>query len=116
MATLAPSFERDAQAGLTGDVEIWWIRQRSGGGRSVLLTSAKWLSSMANASGKRMKRRLDFEAFHSAQIARQINVSRDGKLGLQIHITEVSAAQGIPGNTFEVSGHKTTRAFTDEVR
>jgi hypothetical protein len=24
-ATLAPSFERDQQAGLTGDVEIWWV-------------------------------------------------------------------------------------------
>jgi hypothetical protein len=61
-------------------------------------------------------RRLDFQEFHGAQMARQINVSKDGKLGLQIHVTDVSAAQGIPGNTFEVSGHKTTRAFTDEVR
>ena len=71
---------------------------------------------MANASGKRMKRRLDFEAFHSAQIARQINVSKDGKLGLQIPHNRSLGGSGNTGNTFEVSGHKTTRAFTDEVR
>jgi hypothetical protein len=47
-----------------------------------------------------MKRRLDFEAFHSAQIARQINVSKDGKLGLQIPHNRSLGGSGNTGQHF----------------
>jgi hypothetical protein len=61
-------------------------------------------------------RRSDFEEFHGAQIAHRINVYKDGKLGVEIRVADITAATGVPGDTFEVRGHKTTRAFTDEVR
>jgi hypothetical protein len=60
--------------------------------------------------------RSDFEEYRGAQIARQINVYKDGKLGIQIRVVDVSPASGVTGDTFEVRGHKWTRAFTDEVR
>jgi hypothetical protein len=61
-------------------------------------------------------RRSDFEEYRGAQIARQINVYKDGTLGIQIRVVDVSAASAVPEDTFEVRGHKWTRAFTDEVR
>jgi hypothetical protein len=61
-------------------------------------------------------RRSEFEEFNGVQIAHKIGVLHDGKLGMLIQITEVSAAKTVPEKTFELRGHEWKRAFTDEVR
>jgi hypothetical protein len=60
--------------------------------------------------------RLEFEDFAGVKTARHIDVSKDGKLAIRIHVTDVTPAGTIPGKTFEVKGHEWTRAFTAEVR
>lgn len=61
-------------------------------------------------------RRSQFQNFDGVDIARQIKVLRDGALGLLIQVTEVGSPGNVPDDTFELKGHKWTRAFTDEVR
>jgi hypothetical protein len=60
--------------------------------------------------------RLDFEEFSGVKIARRIDVLKDGKLGMQVRITQVVPATSLAAKTFELHGHEWTRAFTDEVR
>jgi hypothetical protein len=60
--------------------------------------------------------RLEFEKFSGVKTARRIDVLKDGKLAMRIHVTEVTPAGTIPAKTFEVKGHEWTRAFTSEVR
>jgi hypothetical protein len=61
-------------------------------------------------------RRGNFKDYRGVQVARQILIYKDGKLGMQIRVVDVLEGSAIPADTFEVSGHKWTRAFTDEVR
>jgi hypothetical protein len=60
--------------------------------------------------------RLEFENFAGVKTARRIDVLKDGKLAMRIHVTEVTPAGTVPAKTFEVKGHEWTRAFTSEVR
>jgi hypothetical protein len=61
-------------------------------------------------------RRLDFQEFDGAQIAHNIRVLHNNALGMLIRVTDISAAGTLAENTFDLPGHKWTRAFTDEVR
>ena len=60
--------------------------------------------------------RLDFEEFAGAKAARRIEVRKDGKLAMRIHVIELSQAGPVPAKTFELKGHEWTRVFTAEVR
>lgn len=60
--------------------------------------------------------RLDFEDFAGLKVARQVNVLKDGKLGMQIRVTEITPAGSVSGKIFKVKGHEWVRAFTDEMR
>lgn len=57
-----------------------------------------------------------FEDFGGVEIARQIKVLRDGAVAMLIHVSDVGSLENVPDGTFELPGHKWTRAFTDEVR
>jgi len=57
-----------------------------------------------------------FEKFGDVEIARQINVLRNGGVAMLIHVTEIESLGDVPAGTFELPGHEWTRAFTDEVR
>jgi len=61
-------------------------------------------------------RRSEFEDFAGTRIARRIDVLKDGALGMQIRVTEVSPAGPVPAKIFELRKHEWTRAFTDETR
>jgi hypothetical protein len=60
--------------------------------------------------------RSEFQGFAGVQIAHRIEVFKDGKLGMRIHIMEVSPPGPTSAKTFEIKGHEWTRAFTAEVR
>ena len=60
--------------------------------------------------------RSDFEDFDGVKVARQIDILKDGKLRMLIRVKEISHADLVPDETFEVPGHEWTRAFTDQVR
>ena len=61
-------------------------------------------------------RRDNFEDFRGVQVAHQILVYKDGKLGVQIRVMDLSATSEVAADTFRMHGHEWTRAFTDEVR
>ena len=61
-------------------------------------------------------RRDNFEDFRGVQVAHQILVYKDGKLGVQIRVVDLSATSEVAADTFRMDGHEWTRAFTDEVR
>jgi hypothetical protein len=61
-------------------------------------------------------RRTDFQEFNGLKIARQIDVLKDGKLALKIHVAEVSAGTALADRTFKLKGHEWQRMFTDEAR
>jgi hypothetical protein len=60
--------------------------------------------------------RSQVDDFAGVKIARLIDVLKDGKLGTQIRVIEVSPVGPVPAKTFELHGHEWTRALTDEVR
>jgi hypothetical protein len=60
--------------------------------------------------------RSEFADFAGVAIARKIDVLKNGKVAMQISITEVNPAGPTQAQTFEVHGHEWTRAFTDEAR
>jgi len=60
--------------------------------------------------------RSDFEDFGGVKIPHQIDVLKDGNLGMLIRVKEISRADTLPDKSFEVPGHEWTRAFTDQVR
>ena len=61
--------------------------------------------------------RSEVQGFDGAMIAHQVDLLRDGALGMRIRITEVTHVVTVPSaSTFEVRGHEWQRAFTDEVR
>jgi hypothetical protein len=47
---------------------------------------------------------------------RQIDVHKDGRLGMRIRVTEVAPGASLPASNFEVKGHEWQRAFTAEER
>jgi len=61
-------------------------------------------------------RRSSFEEFHSAQVARQIQVFYEDTLAMIIKVTDLSATGDFSSASFEIGKHKWQRAFTDEVR
>jgi len=58
----------------------------------------------------------NFEAYNDQRIARHIDVLKDGKLAMQIRLTEISPAGTIPESTLMLKGHEWQRAFTAEER
>ncbi len=61
-------------------------------------------------------RRSEFEGFGGVEIARHIELLKNGNLGMLIRVIQVSPVGTVPKNNFDLSGHEWTRAFTDEVR
>jgi hypothetical protein len=61
-------------------------------------------------------RRSEFQNFGVVDIAHQINILRNGVLGMSIRLSQVSPLGTVPENIFELRGHEWTRSFTDEVR
>jgi hypothetical protein len=60
--------------------------------------------------------RSEFVDFRGTQIAHNIQVLHNGKLGMAIRVTDVSTRSSAPTDVFELPGHEYNRAFTDEVR
>jgi hypothetical protein len=60
--------------------------------------------------------RLDFQGYSQVEIARRIEVRKNGALGMQIQVTDISANPETSTKFYELKGHEWTRAFTDEVR
>ncbi len=58
----------------------------------------------------------DFKDFSGFKVARQIDVRKDGRLGMRIRVTEVAPGASLPASNFEVKGHEWQRAFTAEER
>ncbi len=56
------------------------------------------------------------EPYGGVQVARQIDVLKDGKLGMRISITQISSANPDSAKSFRLKGHEWQRAFTAEVR
>jgi len=61
-------------------------------------------------------RRRDFKEFGESQVAREIQVLRNGSLGLLIRVTDMSPAGTLAEDMFELHGHEWKKAFTDEAR
>jgi len=51
-------------------------------------------------------KRSDFVSFGKTQIAQEIKVLRDGKVGMEIHVTEIKPAGDLPESTFVVEGRQ----------
>lgn len=60
--------------------------------------------------------RSQFEDYAGTMVARRIDLLKDGKLGMQLRVTDVSPAGTVSAKSLEVPGHKWVRAFTAEVR
>ena len=56
----------------------------------------------------------DFKDFSGFKVARQIDVRKDGRLGMRIRVTGVVPGASLPASNFEVKGHEWQRAFTAE--
>jgi hypothetical protein len=50
------------------------------------------------------------------QVARQIDVLKDGKVGMRIAVSEIGRADSAAAKDFKLKGHEWQRAFTAEVR
>jgi len=61
-------------------------------------------------------RRRDFKEFGESQVAREIQVLRNGSPGLLIRVTDMSPAGTLAEDMFELHGHEWKKAFTDEAR
>ena len=61
----------------------------------------------------RPSKQADFEA---VQVARQIEVLKDGKVGMRITVNEVGPADPAAAKDFKLKGHEWQRTFTAEVR
>lgn len=60
--------------------------------------------------------RSEFTDFVGVKVAQQIDVIKDGKIGMRIHVTELALAGSAPAKTFEIKGHEWVRAFTAQAR
>lgn len=56
------------------------------------------------------------EAYGGVQVARIIDVLKDGKSGMRISVTEISPPSAVDPRIFKLKGHEWQRAFTSEVR
>jgi hypothetical protein len=56
------------------------------------------------------------EIYGGVQVARQIDVLKDGKLGMRISVKELGPADPAASKSFKLKGHEWQRAFTAEVR
>ena len=54
--------------------------------------------------------------YDNVQVARQIDVFKDGQLGMRITVKGVSAGDPAAAREFKLKGHEWQRAFTSEVR
>ena len=61
-------------------------------------------------------RPLAMEAYGGIQVARRIDVVKDGKLGIQLLLKEIGPAEPAASKSFKLKGHEWQRAFTAEVR
>jgi len=61
-------------------------------------------------------KRSKFEDFDGIQIARRVDVLKDGRLAMLINVTEVTPAGLLSPESFKLKRHEWQRAFTDEVR
>jgi hypothetical protein len=61
-------------------------------------------------------RRSEFEDFRGIQISHEIQVLRDGKVAMLIHVPQIAPAETILPGTFQLPGHEWARAFTSEAR
>jgi hypothetical protein len=59
---------------------------------------------------------LNVEAYGGVLVARQIDVLKDGKLGMFVVVKEVGPADTEAAKSFKLKGHEWQRAFTSEVR
>jgi hypothetical protein len=57
-----------------------------------------------------------FEAFTGFNVARRVDVLKDGRLGMRIQVTEVVVTEPVSKDFFELKGHEWKRAFTAEER
>jgi hypothetical protein len=57
-----------------------------------------------------------FQDFSGLNVARQIDVLKDGRLGMRIQVNEVAASAPVSKDHFELKGHEWHRAFTAEER
>lgn len=57
-----------------------------------------------------------FQDFSGFNVARQIDVLKDGRFGMRLHVTEVAASGPVSKDHFELKGHEWKRAFTAEER
>ena len=55
-------------------------------------------------------------AYENVQVARQIDVLKDGKLGMRISVKDILPADTASAKEFKLKGHEWQRAFTAEVR
>jgi hypothetical protein len=56
------------------------------------------------------------EAYSGVQVARRIDVIKDGKLGMRLVVKEIGPAASAASKSFTLKGHEWQRAFTAEVR
>lgn len=61
-------------------------------------------------------RRSDFQDFNSIKLAREVDVLKDGQLGLKIHVADVTSTVTDISHNFKLKGHEWQRMFTDEAR
>lgn len=61
-------------------------------------------------------RPLDTKVYDGVEMARRIDVLKDGKVGLRLTVKEVGPADATLAKTFALKGHEWQRAFTAEVR
>ena len=57
-------------------------------------------------------RRSDFADFAGVEVARSIDVLKDGNLLMRMHVTEISPAGSFPYSKFKLPGHEWERIFT----
>jgi hypothetical protein len=55
-------------------------------------------------------------SYENVQVARQIDVLKDGKVGMRITVKDIIPADSASAKDFKLRGHEWQRAFTAEVR
>jgi hypothetical protein len=58
----------------------------------------------------------DAEVYGGVQVARKIDVLKDGKTGMRISVTEINPPAAVDAKSFKLKDHEWQRAFTAEVR
>ena len=58
----------------------------------------------------------DPQDFDGIQVARRVDVLKDGKLGVRIEVKDIGPGDSSAAKSFKLNGHEWQRAFTAEVR